>query len=173
MSGDLDDEFDSGDDLFDGITEDYILQSVPAKRGGASRPTVEPLLSIKKPRLTLDQPQPAREVDADEEQNVQLAQKILKDKFGYNAFRHEQQAAIARVLDGKNTLVVFPTGAGKSLCYQVRHVPSSSEPLPHHQIIGHSFTNIRSRSLPSRSTRWTETAKERLAVQVSQSWYRP
>lgn len=48
-----------------------------------------------------------------------LANKILKERFGLNGFRLEQEAAITRVLDGGSAVVVFPTGGGKSLCYQV------------------------------------------------------
>ncbi|KAI1761310.1 ATP-dependent DNA helicase recQ [Hypoxylon sp. FL1150] len=48
-----------------------------------------------------------------------IALSILKRDFGYDNFRHEQAAAIRNVLQGENTLVVFPTGAGKSLCYQI------------------------------------------------------
>lgn len=54
-----------------------------------------------------------------DKENVELARKLLADKFGYPAFRHEQEGAIRRILSGENTLVIFPTGAGKSLCYQV------------------------------------------------------
>ncbi|OCL09889.1 ATP-dependent DNA helicase-like protein recQ [Glonium stellatum] len=48
-----------------------------------------------------------------------LAVKILNEKFGLDAFRLEQEAVIARLLDGGSAVVVFPTGGGKSLCYQV------------------------------------------------------
>ncbi|MFD1486217.1 DNA helicase RecQ [Lacticaseibacillus baoqingensis] len=44
---------------------------------------------------------------------------ILKDKFGYPAFRPGQDRAIDQVIAGENTLVVMPTGGGKSLCYQI------------------------------------------------------
>ena len=44
---------------------------------------------------------------------------ILKDVFGYTSFRKGQDALIARVLKGKDVLGVMPTGAGKSLCYQI------------------------------------------------------
>jgi hypothetical protein len=47
-----------------------------------------------------------------------LANKILQERFGLNGFRLEQEAAITRVLDGGSAVVVFPTGGGKSLCYQ-------------------------------------------------------
>ncbi|KAF1913434.1 P-loop containing nucleoside triphosphate hydrolase protein [Ampelomyces quisqualis] len=51
--------------------------------------------------------------------SIVLANKILKERFGLHGFRLEQEAAIARILDGGSAVVVFPTGGGKSLCYQV------------------------------------------------------
>jgi hypothetical protein len=48
-----------------------------------------------------------------------LANKILKDSFRLNSFRLEQQGAITRLLEGGSAVVIFPTGGGKSLCYQV------------------------------------------------------
>ncbi len=43
----------------------------------------------------------------------------LKTVFGYPDFRAGQQAAVESVLAGKDTLVILPTGGGKSVCYQV------------------------------------------------------
>src|SRR4051812_19424035 len=47
------------------------------------------------------------------------ARSALREHFGYPAFRPGQEAAVESVLNGKDTLVVLPTGGGKSLCYQV------------------------------------------------------
>ena len=44
---------------------------------------------------------------------------ILKHVFGFDAFRPGQEAVVDAVLDGENVLAVMPTGAGKSLCFQV------------------------------------------------------
>ncbi len=47
------------------------------------------------------------------------ARDVLKDVFGFDDFRPGQEATVAALLDGRNTLTVMPTGSGKSLCYQV------------------------------------------------------
>ena len=44
---------------------------------------------------------------------------VLQSTFGFPAFRGVQEAVVRRVLSGANTLAVMPTGAGKSLCYQL------------------------------------------------------
>jgi ATP-dependent DNA helicase RecQ len=44
---------------------------------------------------------------------------ILKTTFGFPAFRGVQEQVVARVMAGEGTLAVMPTGAGKSLCYQL------------------------------------------------------
>lgn len=44
---------------------------------------------------------------------------ILRDVFGYSAFRGEQERIISHVAQGGDALVLMPTGGGKSLCYQV------------------------------------------------------
>jgi ATP-dependent DNA helicase RecQ len=43
----------------------------------------------------------------------------LKEIFGYSQFRGNQETIIRNLLDGRNTFVIMPTGAGKSLCYQL------------------------------------------------------
>ena len=43
---------------------------------------------------------------------------LLREIWGFDSLRPSQHAAIASILEGRDTLVVMPTGGGKSLCYQ-------------------------------------------------------
>lgn len=50
---------------------------------------------------------------------LENARKILKDKFGYEAFRRGQEDIIRKIMDRQDTLGIMPTGGGKSMCYQI------------------------------------------------------
>lgn len=50
---------------------------------------------------------------------MRKAQEILKEFFGYDSFRPAQEEIINGILKGENVLAVLPTGAGKSICYQI------------------------------------------------------
>ena len=51
-------------------------------------------------------------------------QQALETVFGYKEFRLEQEKVINRVLERKDSLVIMPTGGGKSLCYQIPAIVS-------------------------------------------------
>ena len=50
---------------------------------------------------------------------IKEAEKILKQYYGYDHFREGQIPVIEAVLEGGDVLGIMPTGAGKSVCYQV------------------------------------------------------
>jgi ATP-dependent DNA helicase RecQ len=50
---------------------------------------------------------------------LKTVHEILKQYWGYDYFRPQQQAVINAVLEGKEVLALLPTGAGKSLCFQL------------------------------------------------------
>jgi ATP-dependent DNA helicase RecQ len=50
---------------------------------------------------------------------IQDARDLLKSAFGYESFRPGQEAAVSAILSARDTVVVLPTGGGKSLCFQV------------------------------------------------------
>jgi len=50
---------------------------------------------------------------------MDLALRTLRDVFGFSEFRAGQEQVVATLLEGRSALAVFPTGAGKSLCYQL------------------------------------------------------
>ena len=82
---------------------------------------------------------------------------ILKRTFGFDSFRGVQEQVIERVMGGEHTLAVMPTGAGKSLCYQLPAlarqgtalVISPLIALMHDQIRSAEATGIRAASLTS------------------------
>jgi ATP-dependent DNA helicase RecQ len=82
---------------------------------------------------------------------------ILRQTFGFDHFRGVQEEVIGRVLGGRHTLAVMPTGAGKSLCYQLPAlaregtalVISPLIALMHDQIRSAEAVGIRAASLTS------------------------
>jgi ATP-dependent DNA helicase RecQ len=91
----------------------------------------------------------------------------LHQTFGYHEFRGRQAEVIDRVMTGRNTLAVMPTGAGKSLTYQI---PSLCRPgtglvispliaLMHDQVRSAEAAGIRAASLTSADSDRDETVR--------------
>ncbi|HAS62961.1 MAG TPA: ATP-dependent DNA helicase RecQ [Vibrio sp.] len=54
-----------------------------------------------------------------DEQELANAQNVLEHVFGYQTFRSGQEQVIDLAIEGRDSLVIMPTGGGKSLCYQI------------------------------------------------------
>ncbi len=54
---------------------------------------------------------------------------VLRDTFGYSSYKYEQKEIIETVLSENHTLAIMPTGAGKSLCYQIPAIISSKKTI--------------------------------------------
>ena len=92
---------------------------------------------------------------------------ILRRTFGFPGFRGQQEAVIARVMRGEHSLALMPTGAGKSLCYQVPALARSGTAivispliaLMHDQIRSASAAGIRAASMTSADSDNAATAE--------------
>ena len=69
---------------------------------------------------------------------------ILKQTFGFDHFRGVQEQVVQRVLAGQHTLAVMPTGAGKSLCYQLPAIAREGTALVISPLIALMHDQIRS-----------------------------
>jgi ATP-dependent DNA helicase RecQ len=108
-------------------------------------------------------------------------EQVLKQTFGFDRFRGVQEDVVARVLAGRHTLAVMPTGAGKSLCYQlpalVREgtalVISPLIALMHDQIRSAQALGIRAASLTSADGNREHTVERLRAGQLDLLYVAP
>ncbi|KAG9680306.1 ATP-dependent DNA helicase, partial [Aureobasidium melanogenum] len=139
------------DDLFDELDADALISASQQSPSALLKPessfAVPPTPTLKRPLPEEDdfsgdeifndpgieeiwtssqQERRAPEAPIDKPEHVALIRRLLREKFGYPGFRGEQEKAILSLLRGENTLAIFPTGAGKSLCYQI---PAIAFPL--------------------------------------------
>ncbi|GMN13405.1 DNA helicase RecQ [Altererythrobacter sp. MTPC7] len=93
------------------------------------------------------------------------ARERLRELFGFSGFRGRQEEVVSRVLGGRSTLAVMPTGAGKSLTYQLPSamlegtciVISPLIALMHDQLRSARANGIRAATLTSADADWRET----------------
>jgi len=93
---------------------------------------------------------------------------ILRRTFGFAGFRGQQETVIKRIMAGEHTLALMPTGAGKSLCYQIPAlalrgtviVVSPLIALMHDQIRAANAVGIRAASMTSADQDNAATAQQ-------------
>ncbi|KAI6084179.1 ATP-dependent DNA helicase [Hypoxylon rubiginosum] len=103
-------DYGSGDELLADVNVEGLVSGTKRGRSLSHDQTREVKLSKRTK---------AEEPDDNDDLIDRVAKTTLKENFGFDQFRHEQFSAIRSILRGENALVVFPTGAGKSLCYQI------------------------------------------------------
>ena len=100
--------------------EDYVREVVGKAASIAPRPTKREWTAARQPAPRLpcqrraEAPAPAPPVFSGG-----TLEELLHSAFGYASFRASQEAVCRTVVDGKDVLLVMPTGSGKSLCYQL------------------------------------------------------
>ncbi|KAI1446499.1 ATP-dependent DNA helicase [Annulohypoxylon stygium] len=103
-------DYDSGDELLESVNADTLVTGAKRSRSpDDQQPVREAKVAKHSEGLVKDE----------DDFFGDISKELLKEKFGYDNFRHEQFSAIKSILRGDNVLVIFPTGAGKSLCYQI------------------------------------------------------
>ena len=110
-----------------------------------------------------------------------MLRQILHRTFGFDTFRGVQEQVVDRVMAGKDTLAVMPTGAGKSLCYQLPAlaregtalVVSPLIALMHDQIRAALALGIRAASLTSADSDRQATEKRLLAGELDLIYVAP
>ena len=83
---------------------------MPSSEGGTL-----PLESLPAPRVVSD----CSGMLSYMETETVSARQVLASRFGFDSFRPGQERVIEALLAGRSALAVVPTGAGKSLCYQL------------------------------------------------------
>lgn len=106
---------------------------------------------------------------------------LLHDIFGFERFRGVQEQVVTRIIAGRNTLAIMPTGAGKSLCYQLPAmamegcciVISPLIALMHDQLRSARALGIRAASLTSADADWRETQDRLVAGELDLLYVAP
>ncbi len=98
--------------------EEVVKAAPPHKpRPPSASPSPRPAPRSEAPEASRPQPSLAKRVDSGSRNRDPKA--LLKDVFGFTSFRPHQEEVCRAVTQGKDVLLVMPTGAGKSLCYQL------------------------------------------------------
>lgn len=99
--------------------------------------------------------------------DLRLLQTALHKHWGYDGFRAHQLEAMQAVLDGRDSVVVLPTGGGKSLCYQVPAVVLDGVAIvvsPLISLMKDQVDSLRECGIPAAAVNSSQSAAERGAI---------
>ena len=107
---------------------------------------------------------------------IDEARAVLKDRFGYDEFRPGQERVIEALLAGRDALAIMPTGAGKSVCYQIPAVLFDGLTLVVSPLISLMDDQVRSlKEVGIRGSYFNSTLKPRVRPEVlrraANGWY--
>ena len=89
-----------------------------------------------------DEPPQKKTKMSDDGACVRIAESILQNIWGFPKFRLKQEQAISRLISGGSAVVVFPTGGGKSLVYQIPALAFNEYDQYCQQDPGHGLTLV-------------------------------
>src|SRR6478609_5361715 len=95
---------------------------------------------------------------------------ILREHFGFRRFRPGQREAVEAAIEGRDTIVLMPTGSGKSLCFQLPalHLPGTTVVVsPLIALMKDQADDLRSRGVDVASVNSTLKASELKEAQAS------
>src|SRR5437588_4279570 len=101
--------------------------------------------------------------------SLEALQKLIERHWGYAALRPLQEEAMRAVLDGRDSVVVLPTGGGKSLCYQAPAALRGDLTVvlsPLISLMKDQVDSLRANGIPAVQLDSSQSAAERFASEI-------
>ena len=97
-------------------------------------------------------------------------EQVLREVFGFSGFREGQRAAAETLISGQNLLAIMPTGAGKSLCYQIAALMREGVTIvvsPLLALMDDQVASLRANGISADTINSTKSRDEKVAI-----WHR-
>ncbi|WP_211332216.1 DNA helicase RecQ [Eilatimonas milleporae] len=92
---------------------------------------------------------------------------VLREVFGFSDFRDGQEQVAQALTDGRNVLAVMPTGAGKSLCYQIAALKRPGVTIvvsPLLALMNDQVASLKANGVPAATINSTQSRDEKIAI---------